>query len=119
MANPAMAARAVRKKPLLLHPACKPVLLVILLLPLAYYASHLVAVAEITYRYMLPATLLMQVFATSVVLRASWGWVLALAGPESAARHPEARSARRSAAAIPAAHFRLGGDSTAPLPPSR
>ena len=36
MANPAMAARAVRKKPWLLHPACKPVLLVLLLLPLAW-----------------------------------------------------------------------------------
>ena len=36
MANPAIAAGAARKKPLLLHPACKPLLFVLLLLPLAY-----------------------------------------------------------------------------------
>lgn len=36
MANPAIAAGAARKKPWLLHPACKPVLFVLLLLPLAY-----------------------------------------------------------------------------------
>lgn len=36
MANPAMAAGAARKKPLLLHPLAKPLLLVLLLLPLAY-----------------------------------------------------------------------------------
>ncbi|MDZ5457789.1 protein-methionine-sulfoxide reductase heme-binding subunit MsrQ [Azohydromonas lata] len=36
MANPAIAAGAARKKPLLLHPASKPLLFALLLLPLAY-----------------------------------------------------------------------------------
>ncbi len=36
MANPAMAAPTARKKPLLLHPLAKPLLLALLLLPLAY-----------------------------------------------------------------------------------
>jgi hypothetical protein len=36
-------------------------LLVLLLFPMAYYVSHLVAVANHDYRYMYPATLLMQV----------------------------------------------------------
>jgi hypothetical protein len=47
----------------------------LLLLPLAYYTSHLVAVTAHDYRFMFPATLLMQVYVVCALLLAARTWV--------------------------------------------
>jgi hypothetical protein len=50
-------------------------LLVLLLCPMAYYVSHLVAVANHDYRYMYPATLLMQILAACGAGERAVRWV--------------------------------------------
>jgi hypothetical protein len=50
-------------------------LLVLLLCPMAYYVSHLVAVANHDYRYMYPATLLMQILAACAAGERAVRWV--------------------------------------------
>jgi hypothetical protein len=57
----------------------------LLLLPLTYYVSHLVAVAAHDYRYMFPATLLMQILVASWAIRAGWQWVQSCAASSTQA----------------------------------
>jgi hypothetical protein len=72
-------------------------LLVLLLCPMAYYVSHLVAVANHDYRYMYPATLLMQILVVCGAVERAVRWVHA----QVIAQQNEGSSAQTSGLPVP------------------